>query len=512
MLSKQISLGHAIIEGRFKSYVLCFLPMEGSHNGGKLLECYESIIQEFSIQDKLSRIVTDNASNNIKAFGDLIIPGFEQYFADGSDDITNHDSPSDDDGTYDEVDDTSDMSKSISIDTPMETIINTLKDSFDNIVTRSGLRLPCFAHTLQLVVRDGLQETTCVKNAVLKVSKIARFAHSSVSFAEKLEVIGKTIPTANKTRWNSQLHTVQKILDIPAVQLNTILTDLNRKELSLSARDLAILNEFVSLLFLFSEATTITQAQDSPSISLVAPSILSIYSDLLLEQNNLIYATPLCKALLSSLIGRFGGLLEELEIDVQSSIPVKKRGTYDLYRDPIFLVSSFLDGKFTLKWISESSFTKEKKQIISNKIQNLVVDYCIILQKIVPDSNPNVDEIPEVIVQTTASPGQKRKGLFAYIENNRTKRKIADPFQYIRDEISLFINDDDLDSMLVFQKSSLYKTLCKLASKVLCVPATSAPVERVFSQSGFLFRQHRSSMSKKMLRMLTMLKCNKNLL
>ena len=88
-----------------------------------------------------------------------------------------------------------------------------------------------------------------------KLSKIAKFAHSSISFAEKLEAIGKSIPTANKTRWNSQLHTVQKILEIPMMQLNSILTELKRKELCLSARDLAILNEFVSLLALFGEAT-----------------------------------------------------------------------------------------------------------------------------------------------------------------------------------------------------------------------------------------------------------------
>jgi hypothetical protein len=58
------------------------------------------------------------------------------------------------------------------------------------------------------------------------------------------------------------------------------------------------------------------------------------------------------------------------------------------------------------------------------------------------------------------------------------------------------MEDIENDNMLVFRKSSIYKTLSQLATKVLCVPATSAPVERVFSQSGFLMRQHRASMSK----------------
>jgi hypothetical protein len=58
---------------------------------------------------------------------------------------------------------------------------------------------------------------------------------------------------------------------------------------------------------------------------------------------------------------------------------------------------------------------------------------------------------------------------------------------------------------------SKYKSLTKLAQKVLTVPATSSAVERIFSQSGFLFRQHRAKMSRKTLEMLTMLKCNQEL-
>ena len=56
----------------------------------------------------------------------------------------------------------------------------------------------------------------------------------------------------------------------------------------------------------------------------------------------------------------------------------------------------------------------------------------------------------------------------------------------------------------------LYPELSILAFQVLCVPATSAPVERDFRQSGLLFRPHRARLSSNLLSMLVYLKCNKS--
>ncbi|CAF1497421.1 unnamed protein product, partial [Rotaria sordida] len=398
--------GHAIIDTEFKSYVLCFLPLQGSHTSQNLFEHYDLIINEFQIKNKLCRIVTDNASNNIKAFEDLIIPGFESYFSDYDDDndgnnnlSENHGNDSDmsDDDCYD--------SPATSNSIPMQDTLNIFKDSLDNLASKSELRIPCFAHTLQLVIKDGLEEAACIKQAISKVSKISKLAHSSTTFADKLETIGGSIPKPNKTRWNSQLHTVQKILEIQSTQLNSILTELKKKDLCLGPRDITMLNEFVSLLIFFEEVTTITQAENSPSISLVAPSIVSIYYDLINEQHNIIYTTTLCKALLSSLISRFGGLLESLNIDFD--IIVEKKSTYHLYGDPIFLVSAFLDGKFKLRWITESGLIEEKKTEICSKIKNLVFDYCVVSCNAVHDLNAAAME--EDIIEDTSTINTKRK-------------------------------------------------------------------------------------------------------
>jgi hypothetical protein len=96
------------------------------------------------------------------------------------------------------------------------------------------------------------------------------------------------------------------------------------------------------------------------------------------------------------------------------------------------------------------------------------------------------------------------------------KKPKLDNFAFIKKEIIDYINDDtsddDSNRFILLNQPDKYKSLHKLAKKILTVPATSSPVERIFSQSGFLFRQHRAKMSRKKLQMLTMLKCNKKLI
>ncbi len=78
----------------------------------------------------------------------------------------------------------------------------------------------------------------------------------------------------------------------------------------------------------------------------------------------------------------------------------------------------------------------------------------------------------------------------------------------INEEIMLFLKDERYQPDLIFVKKNHFPHLHRLALKVLCIPATAAPAERVFSQSGLLMRPHRSRLSKDMLSKLTFIKCN----
>jgi len=55
-----------------------------------------------------------------------------------------------------------------------------------------------------------------------------------------------------------------------------------------------------------------------------------------------------------------------------------------------------------------------------------------------------------------------------------------------------------------------FKRLQPLFQRLFCTPAKSAPVERIFSQSGLLTRPHRAKLSDTMLETLVYLKCNQS--
>ncbi|CAJ1074243.1 uncharacterized protein LOC115579849 [Xyrichtys novacula] len=87
----------------------------------------------------------------------------------------------------------------------------------------------------------------------------------------------------------------------------------------------------------------------------------------------------------------------------------------------------------------------------------------------------------------------------------------------IRIQISKYfdsIRDSETDNALVswYENRDSFPQLHNLALKVLSVPASSAPVERLFSRGGVIMRPHCARLSHRMLQSLMFLKCNETLL
>jgi len=119
---------HSFVNGEPKSHLLAFHTFAGSHIGQRIAEELQSIIGEFSLQEKVRFIVADNASNVKKA---LCIVFYELASNKDNSNVVNE-----------------------TMDDP--TLWEDIADINDSILLTDVNRLPCFMHSLQLVVRDAL--------------------------------------------------------------------------------------------------------------------------------------------------------------------------------------------------------------------------------------------------------------------------------------------------------------------------------------------------------------------
>ena len=113
------------------------------------------------------------------------------------------------------------------------------------------------------------------------------------------------------------------------------------------------------------------------------------------------------------------------------------------------------------------------------------------------------------------TPTKKAKSsLFGHWSSSTDKVVKSDsPAQQLRQ----FLNCINSDAFVYEETNEIltrneYCLLRPLFSHVFCIPATSAPIERIFSQSGLVMKPNRARMNDKILEMLVFAHCNAKLM
>uniref|UniRef100_A0A673CRU7 HAT C-terminal dimerisation domain-containing protein n=1 Tax=Sphaeramia orbicularis TaxID=375764 RepID=A0A673CRU7_9TELE len=386
-----------------KSALLACNRFSGSHTGERICEEFEQICEEYQIKRKLLHIIRDNAANMRKAFS----TSFPQH-GDQEDD--------EDEGVEDD---------NLWTDLPVED--QERVDLF--LQAKSQTRQQCFAHTLQLVVGDGLKDTKIANAALAKACKLSNLLHSSTSFKDIFErEFGQSgIPSSVVTRWNSTLRQLKAVLKCDATKLTAILQESGHKETAFTLREWSQIQELVRVLEPFAEATDLTQGEKVVTISAVVPCVLSLNHHL-------------------------ENLKENSSSDCQP-LP---------FSDPLYLKAAMLDPSFGSMWVMHDV--------------------------LVPDNT-------------------KEEVLFASYQNKRQKKDSAStPHMQLTHFLDICSGQDCLH-LWTLNRHTL-PSVFKVVVRLLHIPASSAPVERVFSHGGVIMRPHRSQLSAKVLTSLIFCKCN----
>lgn len=120
----------------------------------------------------------------------------------------------------------------------------------------------CFAHTLQLVIKDGLKKAGQINAVIKRCSKLVSFIRRSTVAAEG------TKQADNVTGWNSQLKMIKSVLSIPDSKLSEL-----EGASALTAHDQNILRDIVDILTPFEEATDFVPINCVPSARYVLPCV-----------------------------------------------------------------------------------------------------------------------------------------------------------------------------------------------------------------------------------------------
>ena len=83
-------------------------------------------------------------------------------------------------------------------------------DEFDSSAV--GEQVPCFAHSVQLAIRDGLQKISVSRTNVAKCCKLAKLTHQSAKFRVAFKDAfgrGRAVPSSNDMWWNSVFHEIK---------------------------------------------------------------------------------------------------------------------------------------------------------------------------------------------------------------------------------------------------------------------------------------------------------------
>lgn len=131
-----------------------------------------------------------------------------------------------------------------------------------------------------------------------------------------------------------------------------------------------------------------------------------------------------------------------------------------------------------------------------------------------PRPQPSTSSTPVLAAEDSDVPVPiKKKKLFGNYNESRgsngpSDSTVAEVFaKYLAD--ALMVDDNEQNCMFFWsQNEVLYEKLIPAVLRTFPVPASSAPVERVFSHGGLFIKPNRARLSDKILSALVFLKCN----
>ncbi|XP_075156806.1 E3 SUMO-protein ligase ZBED1-like [Haematobia irritans] len=338
--------------------------------------------------------------------------------------------------------------------------------------------LPCFAHTLHLIVNDGLSEPNI--NRILCIAKeMVVYFHRSTKASNKLKEMqgqmGKPVMkliNSTPTRWNSVLNMIERLVNNQEV-LEATIAILHNPVKMFSADEWNILKELCIILKPFNEITVEMSAENYTTISKIIVLVRGLQSFItkMKTKKNSAEISALLETFLKGISKRF----------------------HRVEYNEIMAIPTYLDPRFKSKGFSDANAVK----CVKDKISSMYIVQNGSEHSDIPSTKKNQENnnsIWEEFDQTTKVA-------------TRTSSCIIELNNYSHEKIL----DRKNDPIEWWQKhESLYPGLASIAKKYLPIVATSVPSERVFSIAGQVISNRRNLLNSENVEKILFLHFNKN--
>ncbi|XP_077096440.1 E3 SUMO-protein ligase ZBED1-like [Siphateles boraxobius] len=363
------------------------------------------------------------------------------------------------------------------------------------------MHYPCFAHTLNLVVKDAIKASPETVHLLEKCRSIVSFFHHSTKATEKLKQIQNQLKVAEhkliisvETRWNSAFYMLERLHE-QIDPVTTALCLLGKSDLCFTTEERSVIHLTIEALKPFEEATREVSAEKYTSVSKVIPLVsLLLRASAATERQGSSFATELAQQCQR----RFRG------IETIHSLGA----------------STFLDIRFKHLAFRDKDHVEAVKKRLLSEMRDVhlaaapqATSTSTLRSVSVPRANSASSETPPMTPCTASSTAKggiwgdfDSQVLSAQQQQSGSSDSIIEMRRYAEEKV-LPRNQDPLVWWRNHEQT--FPALSKLAKKYLGVTASSVPSERIFSKAGELISQRRNRLKGKNVNILLFL--NKNL-
>jgi len=342
---------------------------------------------------------------------------------------------------------------------------------------------PCFAHTLQLSLKEGLSLPHVEETLKIARTIVAFFNHSP----SRIEMLRRECESRNPpvafrklkqetpTRWGSTFKMLQSLYSLRS-PLRDVLESTH-----IEIPSTEFWQKAKSLIDILDPLNCITEqlsAQNVTTLSSIYPILINLTAKILASTGD-------------QFSDRFRRTVKD---------SIEKRFNTSSIRS-VMQVSCILDPRFKkLPFLNQTAKTSAKKIAIDHIKKASNGD----------DSNTSISSTDSEPATTTATTNSLASiyGASLFSQSSSVKTVEQEMAEYLCSP-PLSFGDDPLQWWK--ENSENLPRMAKVAAKLLPVPATSVPSERLFSKSGLILRSRRSRLSGEMVNKLLFLSENSDL-